>query len=192
MTANAIVGEAGMMTAGGGRAGRQVAPAAKAAAAFLKQQNGPVAAVIDVGGWDSHANQGTEGGQIATLLGMLDRGVATLKADLGPLWSKTTVLIVTEFGRTVAANGNRGTDHGAGAAAFLAGGAVRGGRVIADWPGLAPGQLFDGRDLRPTTDLRAVIKGVLGDHLGISRTRLDADVFPDSAGIAPMSGLIRG
>jgi uncharacterized protein (DUF1501 family) len=115
-----------------------------------------------------------------------------LKADLGPLWSKTTVLIVTEFGRTVAANGNRGTDHGAGAAAFLAGGAVRGGRVIADWPGLAPGQLFDGRDLRPTTDLRAVIKGVLGDHLGISRTRLDADVFPDSAGIAPMSGLIRG
>lgn len=191
IAANAIAGEAGMMGAGG-RAGRQVAPAAKAAAAFLNQPNGPVAAVIEVGGWDSHVNQGQEGGQIATLLGLLDQGVATLKADLGPRWAQTAVLIVTEFGRTVAANGNRGTDHGTGAVAFLLGGAVRGGRVIADWPGLARNALYEGRDIRPTTDLRAVMKGVLGDHLGVPRARLDADIFPESVAVNPMQGLMRG
>jgi uncharacterized protein (DUF1501 family) len=196
IAANAIAGEAGMMDGGrggggGGRAGRQVAPAAKAAAAFLKQPNGPVAAVIEVGGWDSHAAQGQENGQIATMLGLLDAGVATLQTELGALWKDTVVVIVTEFGRTVAANGNRGTDHGTGAAAFVCGGAVAGGRVLADWPGLAAGQLYEGRDLRPTLDLRALVKGVLGDHMGIPRAALDANVFPDSAAAAPLQGLIK-
>lgn len=194
MTANAIAADAGMMEAsrGGGRAGRQMAPAARAAAAFLKQPDGPVAAVIEMGGWDSHANQGLETGQIATNLGFLDAGIAALKADLGPLWANTVVMVVTEFGRTVAANGARGTDHGTAAAAFLAGGAVRGGRVLADWPGLASGQLYENRDLRPTMDLRALAKGVLSDHLQAPTAALNQTVFPDSASVAAMRDLIRG
>lgn len=192
MSANMVAGEAGMSDMQrAGRAGRSIAPAAKAAAAFLKQPNGPVAAVIEVGGWDSHVNQGLDQGPIATLLGQLDDAIVGLKADLGPLWQDTTVLVVTEFGRTVAANGARGTDHGTGAAAFVAGGAVNGGRVLADWPGLAPGQLFENRDLRPTLDLRAVIKGVVGDHFGIARATLDQAVFPNSGAVAPIRDLIR-
>jgi uncharacterized protein (DUF1501 family) len=193
VAANAIAMEGGMdMGGGGGRAGRHVAPAARAAAGFLRQPNGPIAAVIEVGGWDSHANQGQETGQIATLLGHLDAGLAALKADLGPTWAHTAVLVATEFGRTVGANGNRGTDHGTGAAAFLVGGAIKGGRVIADWPGLAPHQLYERRDLRPTLDLRAVCKGVLADHLGVSTAALARDVFPDSGAIAAMADLLRG
>jgi uncharacterized protein (DUF1501 family) len=193
LAANAIAMDAGMAMAGGGaRAGRQIAPAAKAAAGFLKQPNGPVSVMIEMGGWDSHANQGQETGQIANMLVNLDDGIATLQTELGPVWEHTAVLVVTEFGRTVAANGNRGTDHGTAAAAFLIGGAVKGGRVIADWPGLAAGQLYERRDLRPTIDLRALCKGVLRDHLGIAEGALNREVFPDSAGIAAMSDLIVG
>jgi uncharacterized protein (DUF1501 family) len=124
------------------------------------------------------------------MLGNLDEGIAALQSGLGPLWRDTAVLVVTEFGRTVAANGNRGTDHGTATTAILLGGAVKGGRVIADWPGLAPGQLYEQRDLRPTIDLRALCKGVLRDHLGIASSALDRDVFPDSAAIAPLRDLI--
>ena len=99
--------------------------------------------------------------------------------------------MVTEFGRTAATNGTRGTDHGTGAAAFLAGGAVAGGRVLADWPGLAAASLHEGRDLRPTTDLRAVMKGVLADHLGVPLPALDREVFPQSSASKPLGGLIR-
>jgi uncharacterized protein (DUF1501 family) len=173
---------------GGGRGGaRALAPVAKAAAGFLKQPDGPVAAVIEMSGWDTHANQGTSGGQLANSLSLLDAGVATLKSELGPVWRDTVVVIVTEVGRTAAPNGNRGTDHGSAAAMFLAGGAVAGGKVIADWPGLAPAQLYENRDLRPTLDTRGVLKGALAEHLGVSA----ASVFPDSAAVRPMSGLVR-
>ena len=129
----------------------------RAAGAFLKREDGPRVAVLDTGGWDTHANQGAGGqGQLAARLKALDGGVRALKESLGPVWRSTAVLLVTEFGRTAAANGSRGTDHGTGAAAFLVGGAVNGGRVIADWPGLAPGKLHEGRDLRATLDLRAI------------------------------------
>jgi uncharacterized protein (DUF1501 family) len=97
---------------------------------------------------------------------------------------------VTEFGRTAAENGTHGTDHGTATAAFLLGGAVKGGRIIADWPGLKPGSLYDGRDLAPTTDLRAVLKGVLRDHLELSERDLATIVFPDSLAIRPMAGLV--
>jgi uncharacterized protein (DUF1501 family) len=107
------------------------------------------------------------------------------------VWSKTVVLVATEFGRTAAINGTRGTDHGTGAAAFLLGGAVAGGRVIADWPGLSRSALYENRDLKPTRDLRTVMKGVLRDHLGVAESALDAKVFPDSAGAKSMDGLIR-
>ncbi len=104
----------------------------------------------------------------------------------GGVWSRTVVLVATEFGREVAFNGNGGTDHGTGGAAFLLGGAVRGGRVIADWPGLAKKDRFEGRDLRVTTELRAVVRTVLADHLRVPRAALDGTVLPGSAGLQPL------
>ena len=186
IAANGVAMEAGAM--GTGRAGyRSIAPLTKAAAGFLKRPDGPVAAVIEMTGWDTHANQGGETGQLASSFAALDSGIAALKTELGPVWRDTVVVIMTEFGRTAAPNGNRGCDHGTASTAFLVGGAVAGGKVIADWPGLAPGQLHEGRDLRATTDLRAVLKGVLGDHLGVTSTT----AFPESADAAPLQGLVR-
>jgi uncharacterized protein (DUF1501 family) len=107
------------------------------------------------------------------------------------LWEQTAVLVVTEFGRTAAMNGTRGTDHGTGSCAFLAGGAVRGGRVMADWPGLAPNALLENRDLKPTMDLRSVFKGVLDEHLHVDAKSLATRVFPDSFSAPALRGLIR-
>jgi uncharacterized protein (DUF1501 family) len=165
---------------------------ARAAAGFLKREDGPRVAMFDTTGWDTHANQGGAQGQLALRLRGLDAALAALKESLGPVWRKTAVLVATEFGRTAAINGTRGTDHGTGAAAFLLGGAVAGGRVLADWPGLSRASLLEGRDLRPTRDLRTVMKGVLRDHLGVPARALDSNVFPDSATARPMDGLIKG
>ena len=163
----------------------------RAAAGFLKQEDGPKVAVFDTTGWDTHANEGGAEGQLAGRLAALDTGLATLKQELGPAWADTAVLLVTEFGRTAAVNGTRGTDHGTGAAAFLLGGAVAGGRVVADWPGLSARALYQGRDLAPTLDLRCVFKGILEEHLGVPARALDEDVFPDSGAAKPLRGLIR-
>ena len=119
----------------------------------------------------------------------LDAGVQTLKTELGTVWKDTTVLIVTEFGRTVAVNGTRGTDHGTAGVAFLAGGAVNGGRVVGDWPGLAPRDLYQNRDLRATTDLRGAFKGVLAERFGIREAALERVVFPGSESVQPLSHL---
>jgi len=170
----------------GGRGGAQITPIAKAAARFLRSPNGPRVAAIDIGGWDTHANQGAAQGNLSLRLRGLDSGLQTLKTELGPVWKDTTVLIVTEFGRTVAVNGTRGTDHGTAGCAFLAGGAVNGGRVVCDWPGLAQRDLHEGRDLRATTDLRGVFKGVLGERFGIPEAVLETSVFPDSASAEPL------
>ena len=113
-----------------------------------------------------------------------------LQAGLGSVWSRTAVVVVTEFGRTARLNGTGGTDHGTGTVAFLLGGAAAGGQVRADWPGLAGGRLLEDRDLQPTTDLRAVLKGVLAQHLGLSQAAL-ATVFPDSRVATAMTGLVR-
>lgn len=183
------------MDAGAGemnRAGpRSITPIAQIAARFLKDDAGPIAAVIDVGGWDTHANQGLEQGALARGLTSLDDGLDAFKREMGAAWPNTVVIIATEFGRTVAPNGANGTDHGTGAAAFLAGGAVRGGRVLADWPGLANSALHEGRDLRPTTDLRGVFKGVLADHLRVPDTVLERDAFPNSNGARSVRDLLR-
>ena len=168
------------------------AETARAAAGFLKRDDGPRVAMFDTTGWDTHANEGGAQGQLALRLRGLDAAMAALKESLGPVWRHTVVLVATEFGRTAAINGTRGTDHGTGAAAFLLGGAVAGGRVLADWPGLARADLLDNRDLKPTRDLRTVMKGVLRDHLGVPAAALDSQVFPDSAAVRPMDGLIRG
>jgi uncharacterized protein (DUF1501 family) len=160
---------------------------ARAAARMLAAPDGPRLAELELGGWDTHFAQ-------APLLGdtlkILDDGIAVLRAGLGDVWSKTAILVLTEFGRTVRVNGANGTDHGTGTAAFLAGGAIAGGRVVVDWPGLKQNQLFEDRDLQPTLDIRAVAKGVLGPHFGLSADKL-ATVFPGSDRIAPKAGLLK-
>jgi uncharacterized protein (DUF1501 family) len=163
----------------------------QAAAGFLRQAEGPKVAVFDTTGWDTHANEGAAEGQLAGRLGALDKGLATLKQELAAVWADTAVLLVTEFGRTAAVNGTRGTDHGTGAAAFLLGGAVAGGRVVADWPGLSARALYQGRDLAPTRDLRSVFKGILAEHLGVPPRTLEEGVFPDSSAAKALRGLTR-
>jgi uncharacterized protein (DUF1501 family) len=162
-----------------------------AAGKFLAAPDGPRVAVIEVGGWDTHANQGAEQGQLANRLRSLDQGLERLRTSLGAAWKDTAMLVVTEFGRTVAVNGTRGTDHGTATCAFLLGGAVQGGRVIADWPGLATSNLHQQRDLKPTRDLRSVFKGLLAEHLGASESDLETKVFPDSRYAKALDGLIR-
>jgi uncharacterized protein (DUF1501 family) len=161
------------------------------AATLMRSEGGPEVAVIEAGGWDTHANQGGAKGALAQRLAGLDKALRTLAEELGPLWGQTAVVVVTEFGRTAAMNGTRGTDHGTGGCAFLAGGAVRGGRVIADWPGLSRTALLDGRDLRPTLDLRSVFKAVLDEHLHVDAKTLSTRIFPDSSAARPLQGLIR-
>ncbi len=164
--------------------------AATGAARLLAQPDGPRLAALAFDGWDTHANEGGANGRLAYLLGGLDGALAALQTGLGEAWRDTAILVATEFGRTAKINGTTGTDHGTATVALLAGGALRGGRVIADWPGLKPAQLFEARDLRPTTDLRAVAKGLLADLVGLSPATLGSTVFPNSAPVAPMSGLI--
>ena len=163
----------------------------RAAAGFLRQEDGPRVAVFDTTGWDTHANEGGAEGQLAGRLAALDGGLAMLKQGLGPAWSRTAVLLITEFGRTAAINGTRGTDHGTATMALLVGGAVAGGRVICDWPGLSPRALFQGRDLAPTLDLRSVLKGLLAEHVGVPAPALEKTVFPDSRGARALRGLLR-
>ena len=169
----------------------RVSPLARMAATLMRSDGGPQIAVFEATGWDTHANQGAAKGLLAQRLGGLDKALRTLSEELGALWTQTAVLVVTEFGRTAAMNGTRGTDHGTGSCAFLAGGAVRGGRVITDWPGMSRSALLDGRDLRPTLDLRSVFKTVLAEHLHVDAKSLDARVFPDSNGARPLQGLMR-
>ncbi|MGZ5155635.1 MAG: DUF1501 domain-containing protein [Caldimonas sp.] len=175
------------MAAGAVRPGAFVALAQRAAE-FLARPEGPQVAVLEIGGWDTHANQASPNGALAGGLRQLDAGLAALRDGLaGGAWSRTVVVVASEFGREVAVNGTLGTDHGTGGVAFVLGGAVRGGRVVADWPGLARGQRYEGRDLRITTDLRGVLKGVLGDHLKIASHSLDGEVFPGSENVRPLT-----
>ena len=160
---------------------------ATGAARLLAQPEGPRIAALAFDGWDTHAQ---ELPRLSRLLGGLDVAIAAFEKEMGPAWKDTVVVAMTEFGRTAHVNGTQGTDHGTGTVMFLAGGAVRGGRVIADWPGLRPNQLRDGRDLAVTTDARAVVKGITVDLLGASPVVLGRDVFPGSESVAPTRGLI--
>jgi uncharacterized protein (DUF1501 family) len=187
MTALKAVGAQPAMTSAPDR----VSGVARMAATLMRSEGGPQVAVLEASGWDTHANQGGFKGALAQRLAGLDEAVRALAEELGPLWLQTAVLVVTEFGRTAAMNGTRGTDHGTGGCAFLAGGAVRGGRVIADWPGLARTALLDNRDLRPTLDLRSIFKAVLHEHLHVDAKTLATRIFPDSSGAPPLQGLMR-
>jgi uncharacterized protein (DUF1501 family) len=173
-----------------GRVRAYVAEVAATTARFLAKPDGPRVGAVGFVGWDTHINEGAASGQLANLLGTLDGALAAIETNMGEAWRETVVAVITEFGRTARINGTDGTDHGTATVAFLAGGAVRGGRVIADWPGLKPAQLYEGRDLKPTTDLRSVLKGVLRDHLRIEETALATSVFPDSSGAVPTAGLV--
>jgi uncharacterized protein (DUF1501 family) len=173
--------------ANGAAAMRQVA---RGAAKLMAADDGPRIGALAFDGWDTHANEGGPVGRLAQLLGGLDGALAEFESGLGAHWRDTVIVVATEFGRTARINGTEGTDHGTGTIALLAGGAVKGGRVISDWPTLRPASLYEGRDLAPTTDLRAVVKGVLSDHLGLAERVLAERVFPGSAAAKPTQGLI--
>jgi uncharacterized protein (DUF1501 family) len=176
---------AGDLGAGGGR---NAAATGALAARLLAGEAGARLAVIETGGWDTHANQR---GRLGFQLRGLDGLIGALKAGLGADWATTLVLVATEFGRTAAPNGTGGTDHGTGAMAMLLGGAVAGGRVIADWPGLGQAALHEGRDLRPTMDLDALIASAVAQHYRLDHARTARALFPNLAGTRPVAGLIR-
>jgi uncharacterized protein (DUF1501 family) len=164
-------------------------PLAASAGKLLAAADGPRIAALEMGGWDTHVGQGSVAGRLAQNLTGLGEGLQALAEALGPAWQQTVVVAVTEFGRTVAVNGSGGTDHGTASVAMVLGGAVRGGRLRGDWPGLD--RLEENRDLRAATDARSVLKGLLRDHLGIDAATLDRKVFPDAPRLKPMDGLVR-
>jgi uncharacterized protein (DUF1501 family) len=176
--------------AGAGQVRAYFAESAGAAAKFLARPDGPRIGALAFDGWDTHADEGVMSGRLANLLAALDGAIAAMETEMKEAWRETVVAVVTEFGRTARINGTEGTDHGTATVALLAGGALKGGRVISDWPGLKPANLHEGRDLKPTTDLRAVLKGVLKDHLRLDDAVLASKVFPDSSCVKPMPGLL--
>ena len=181
-----------MMAKGAGAAGNNLTPLFQGAGRLLAAPDGPRIATLEASGWDTHVAEGAADGQLARRLQALDAAIDAMKTVMGPaVWDKTAVVMATEFGRTVRPNGNNGTDHGTGGAAFLFGGAVDGGKVRAEWVGLTPDKLQDGRDQPARTDLRSLFKGVLADHMGVGNAALEKTVFPDSASAAAMKGLIR-
>ena len=180
MTARGLAGEAG--------ARQDPASLGKLAAGFLSRDDGPRIAMIETGGWDTHTAQNA---RLANQLKALDTMLAALRDGMGPAWNKTTVLVATEFGRTVAVNGTGGTDHGTGSVAMVLGGSVAGGRVLADWPGLKPSDLYEARDLKPTMSLDALIAGAASESLGRDPQRTANTLFGQNAGMRPTTGLVR-
>ncbi|MBI2772206.1 MAG: DUF1501 domain-containing protein [Burkholderiales bacterium] len=174
--------------AGGGTNRQDAAALGRMAAGFLARSDGPRVAMIETNGWDTHSGQNA---RLATQLKGLDSLVAALQEGLGSVWAQTVVLVATEFGRTVAANGTGGTDHGTGAVAMLAGGAVQGGRIVADWPGLAPANLHDGRDLKPTLALDALVAGVCAESFAVDQEQLARVLFPHGMRGKPLGKLLR-
>ncbi|MGH7477190.1 MAG: DUF1501 domain-containing protein [Longimicrobiales bacterium] len=182
------VGEEPMARGGARRAG--ITPLMQAAARILRQPTGPNVAAMEFSGWDTHANQGLVGGPLDRLLGQLAAGLVTFRAEMGDAWSDTTVVVMTEFGRTARPNGTRGTDHGTAGAGFILGPRLARSAVVADWPGLQPSALYEGRDLRPTLDTRAALKGVIAGTFDLTAAQADR-VFPDSAGVRGAYELMR-
>ena len=155
-------------------------------AQLIKADVGLEVAFAESGNWDHHVNEGAADGQIGTRLDDFARGIAALVRDLGDRMNDVVVLTMSEFGRAVAENGNRGTDHGHGNAMMVIGGGVRGGKVYGRWPGLAPEERYEGRDLSVTTDFRTVFAEVVRGHLGLSDV---AHVFPGFKGPASVGVL---
>jgi uncharacterized protein (DUF1501 family) len=171
------------MQNGGGQKGA----ATGALAARMLVGDGARIAMIETNGWDTHSGQR---GRLNAQLKDLDQTLTALKAGLGAEWANTLVVVATEFGRTVRPNGTGGTDHGQASVSMLLGGAVAGGKVLADWPGLTPSALYEGRDLKPTTDLDSLIAGALAQHYAIDPARAMTMLFPESRGSALRQPLI--
>jgi uncharacterized protein (DUF1501 family) len=192
MPGNSRVGDNRPAVQAGGttQARAYFAEVAGAAAQFLANPYGPRVGALALDGWDTHNNEGAVGGRLSLLLGALDGALASIQTNLGGAWNETVVTVITEFGRTARINGTEGTDHGTGTVALLVGGALKGGRVIADWPGVKDSNLFENRDLKATTDLRAVLKGLLRDHLRVQDRALATVIFPDSEGVNPIEGCL--
>jgi uncharacterized protein (DUF1501 family) len=180
LQAKDLVGEEPM--ARGNARGGGIGPLMQAAAKILRQDKGPNVAAMEFSGWDTHANQGLAGGPLDRLLGQLADGLVTFRTDMGSAWKTTTVVVMTEFGRTARPNGTRGTDHGTAGAGFVLSANVKHSHVVADWPGLASRSLFEGRDLKPTLDTRAVLKAVLAGTFDLTNAQLER-VFPGSASV---------
>jgi uncharacterized protein (DUF1501 family) len=175
-----LVGEEPM--AGGGARRGGITPLMQAAAKILRQDGGPNIAAVEFSGWDTHANQGLAGGALDRLLGQLAEGLMAFRTDMGPAWSNTTVVVMTEFGRTARPNGTRGTDHGTAGAGFIIGPRVARSAVHADWPGLGDRALFEGRDLKPTLDTRAALKAAIAATFDLTPAQADR-VFPGSGAV---------
>jgi uncharacterized protein (DUF1501 family) len=176
-----LVGEEPM--AGGNARRGGITPLMQAAARILRQSGGPNIAAVEFSGWDTHANQGLGGGALDRLLGQLAEGLVAFRNDMGQAWSNTTVVVMTEFGRTARPNGTRGTDHGTAGAGFVIGSTVARSLVHADWPGLTDRALFEGRDLKPTLDTRAVLKAAIAATFDMTPAQVTR-VFPGSDGVA--------
>jgi uncharacterized protein (DUF1501 family) len=175
-----VVGEEPM--AGGNARRGGITPLMQAAARILKQEGSPNIAAVEFSGWDTHANQGMAGGALDRLLAQLAEGIAAFRTEMGNAWANTTVVVMTEFGRTARPNGTRGTDHGTAGAGFVIGPLVARSLVFSDWPGLSGPALFEGRDLKPTLDTRAVLKGVIAGAFDLTPPQLDR-VFPGSSAV---------
>ena len=182
-----LVGEEPMARGNARRGG--VTPLMQAAAKILRQEHGPNIAAMEFSGWDTHANQGMAGGALDRLLGQLAEGLVAFRNDMGSAWQNTTLVIMTEFGRTARPNGTRGTDHGTAGAGFLLGPRLAKSAIVADWPGLSSNALFEGRDLKPTRDTRAVLKAALAGTFDLTPMQLDK-VFPNSSAVRPVAGLM--
>jgi uncharacterized protein (DUF1501 family) len=159
-------------------------------AGFMIQDGGPQLAAVSIDGFDTHANQGSTQGQLATRLAYLDAVLDGMAKGMGPGWKDTAVVVVTEFGRTARVNGTNGTDHGTASTALLLGGALKKGGIVGDWPTLAEARLFENRDTAPSLDMRGLFKGLLVGQFGMDRRALDTAVFPGSPDVAPTEGLI--
>jgi uncharacterized protein (DUF1501 family) len=183
-----IVGEEPM--AGGGARRGGITPLMQATARILRQQTGPNIAAVEFSGWDTHANQGLTGGALDRLLAQLADGLVAFKTEMGPAWERTTVVVMTEFGRTARPNGTRGTDHGTAGAGFIIGPRVARAQVFSDWPGLSDAALFEGRDLRPTLDTRAVLKAAVAATFDLTPAQADR-VFPDSSSVMGVYEVMR-
>ena len=162
----------------GGNNGRNGAELGKLAASLMLPTDGARVMMVETGGWDTHSGQR---GRLAAQLRGLDQLVGALQAGLGPAWNDTLVIVATEFGRTVEANGTGGTDHGTASAAMLFGGGLaQGGTISADWPGLAAAARYEGRDLKPTRSLESVIAGAVAHHYALDPARVTKTLYPDA------------
>ena len=182
-----LVGEEPMARGNAGRGA--ITPLMQAAARILRQEQGPNIAAMEFSGWDTHANQGLAGGALDRLLGRHAEGLVAFRSEMGAAWPSTTMVVMTEFGRTARPNGTRGTDHGTAGAGFVLGPRLARARIVADWPGLAERALYEGRDLKPTLDTRAVLKAVVAGSFDLTAAQLDR-VFPGAAAVPAVAGLM--